>query len=48
MLPNTNGTLVILIAPSQARLDVNYYGDSFNTFAENYNLVYKSKLQSWH
>ena len=26
---------VVFTAPSQARLDVNYYGDSFNTFAEN-------------
>ena len=28
---------VILTVPSQARVDVNYYGDSFNTFAENPN-----------
>ena len=27
----------ILTVPSYARLDVNYYGDSFNTFAENPN-----------
>ena len=28
---------VIMTVPSQARVDVNYYGDSFNTFAENPN-----------
>ena len=28
---------VILTVPSQARVDVNYYGDSFNTFAEDPN-----------
>ena len=28
---------VILTVPSQARVDINYYGDSFNTFAENPN-----------
>ena len=28
---------VFLTVPSHARMDVNYYGDSFNTFAENPN-----------
>ena len=45
-LPNTVETqwnlgivldTTILTVPSYARLDVNYYGDSFNTFAENPN-----------
>ena len=45
-LPNTVETqwnlglvydTTILSYPSYARLDVNYYGDSFNTFAENLN-----------
>ena len=45
-LPNTVNTqwnmgivldTTILTVPSYARLDVNYYGDSFNTFAEDPN-----------